>query len=149
MQSLAVDRQILRGRRNDRLHYVFHCSPILGLCLAQLVDDHNLCLEGIAPRGRKFLTLHDRDIRTTDRPQERRIQRVLARTRQTAMQDGVIDFAVSVLELVRQHIKDMLALEAFGDQALDVRQPAGRIAHRRRGPGIAPSVAVHITIHCR
>ena len=63
------------------------------------------------------------------------------------MQDRVIDLAVSVLELVRQHIEDMLALKTLRDQALDVRQPPGRIAHRRRGPGIAPAVAVHVPVH--
>ena len=43
----------------------------------------------------------------------------------------------------------MLTLKILGDQPLDVRQPARRIAHRSGGPRIAPSVAIDVPVHRR
>ena len=43
----------------------------------------------------------------------------------------------------------MLAFELLGYQALDMLKPAGRIADRRRWPGVAPAVAKNSAIHRR
>ena len=148
-QALAVNRQELRGSGDQGLQGVLKRAAIFGLGLAQLVNDHDLGLKGIAPLGVDLLVADEGDVtqgRATDSVKERCPHGVLAATWMTAMQDSVVDLAVRVLHFEGHHVKDVLTFAGVRDHALNVRQPRLYVSRHRDRPSVTPAVAVHDAI---
>ena len=55
----------------------------------------------------------------------------------------MVDLVGRVLDLVGQHVEEVLALELDRQHPLGVTQPAAHITSARSGAGVAPAVAVH------
>ena len=147
MQALTVDGQKLGRGGDNRLQLVFKRPTILGLGLAQFINNHNFSFERVAPLTHQLFVAHQRHVyvkRTANSPKEGRPECILATARAPSVQDGVIDFAVRVLDLVRHDVEHMRTLGGVRQHALGVGEPGGHVAAAAHGgAGVAPAVAVH------
>ena len=149
MQTLAVDRQRVRGRGNDGLQLVCQGAALAGVRLFQLVDDKNFALKVITPRRRHAVIIDKTAIakvRPADRPDERCPERVLAGAFVAPVQHGVVDLDARVLHLERHHVPKMLKLFRLFNKRAAVVDPRRDIARRILWPSVAPTVRVDKTV---